>query len=531
MNDASRCWAKAFAFAVLIFLSTSINAPAQKKEVRAQGRKLPAPEKIVEAYLKAVGGKKRQVEVRDAVYEYDVLLKEQAMGRARTQVKAPAAVRTDTIFGNGEINAASNGRSAWERGLDGSLRTLTDAEGNNAKLQAALSASRLVNYKKLNVLVRTVSLEETGGEPAYVLEFSSRNGARLRYWFGATSRLLLKVEDATRRLTLSYLDYRAENGLLEPHRLESQLGQTGALTFVLKKASYNTGIADKIFDPPSAEALDIPALLRELAANQRKVDERVSEYSFIEKRTEREINGRGEVTKEKTSVFEVYPLEGGGSIYKLVSENGLPLSPEKMAEQEKRIAESVARHEREREKKKQKEASEAAKQGGEAKKQEDDKDDVGISTFLRACEFVSPRKEKRGERESVVFDFRPRVGFRPSNTAESIVAKLVGVIWIDPVDKEVIRLEARLAEGFKVGGGLIASIRPGSAFVFEQLRLPEGVWLPRFVQANLMAKVFIFKGIEANETREFSGYKRYSTETDSYHLEAPKQENDGAKKP
>ena len=95
------------------------------------------------------------------------------------------------------------------------------------------------------------------------------------------------------------------------------------------------------------------------------------------------------------------------------------------------------------------------------------------------------------------------------------------MVWIDPLDKTVIRLEAKLAQCYKVGGGLVASIRPGSAFAFEQTRMAEGVWLPRLVQVNFAAKVFLFKGIEANETREFSNYRRFNTEASDYKIGAP----------
>jgi hypothetical protein len=147
---------------------------------------------------------------------------------------------------------------------------------------------------------------------------------------------------------------------------------------------------------------------------------------------------------------------------------------------------------------------------------------VEISTFLRACELISPRRETFRGRESIVFDFRPRPGFRPSNRGESIVSKLSGIIWIDPVERQVIRLEARLVDSYKLGGGLFASIQSGSAFVFEQTRLPEGIWLPRFSQFNISARVLLVAGVTVNETREFSDYKRFSTKTGDDKLEAPK---------
>ncbi len=84
-----------------------------------------------------------------------------------------------------------------------------------------------------------------------------------------------------------------------------------------------------------------------------------------------------------------------------------------------------------------------------------------------------------------------------------------------------MRLEARLDQSFKVGGGLVASVKPGSAVVFEQTRLPDGVWLPRFSQINASAKVFLFAGFRIDETREYSDYKRFSTKTDDAKIDAP----------
>jgi hypothetical protein len=517
---------------LLIAFVSGAQAYAQKKSATAaRPHKLPSPEKIVGDYQKAVGGKKRLAGIRDATYEWKVQLKDEVMGSAETNLRAPASTRTNVTFGNGDINSAVSARSAWTRGLDGKLRTLTDSEAGSAKLQAALDASRFVDYKKLNVLARTVAFDETLPEPAYVVEFSTRAGARLRYWFAANSKLLLKTVDETRGTTAGFSDYRAENGVLEPHRVEIATGDKNTLTFLLQSVRYNTGLSEGLFDPPAAETTDIAKLLLEVEENQKKLDERISDYAFTEKRTERKINDKGEVKEEKVTVYEIYPLPGGGAFYKVITENGVPLSAERAAKQDKNIAEAVDKYEKEREKKEQKKKEEAEKNNGQVKKEKEDDDDVSVAVFLRACEFVSPRREHLRDREAIVFEFRPRPGFKPKTMAEDIVTKLVGVIWIDPVDKEVIRLEAKLAQGYKVGGGLVASLRPGSSFTFEQTRLADGVWLPRFGQVNFAAKNFLFKSIEANETREFSDYRRFNTEASDYKLSAPAANTPAPPKP
>jgi hypothetical protein len=373
--------------------------------------KLPSAEKIVDGHLKAIGGKKRVATIRDATYEWRIQLKDQSMGIAKTQTKTPSSVRFELIFGNGQIVSAANPRSAWTHGLDGKPHTLTDAEASAARLQAVLDASRLLDLKKSTVLSRAVTFRAAEAVPVYVVEFSLRTGARLRYLFSPTSRLLVGIEDDARKTTTRFEDYRSEGSILEPHRMSINNGGTGELTFFLQRASYNTGIADSAFDPPgAAEALDVKAMLRDVSVNQDKLEQRFTEYSFIQKETSREINGNGELKKETVKVFEVFPISNREPVMKLISENGVPLTGERAAKEQKRVEEEFAKADRDKDKDEQKGVKRRAERQrkNEAKARKGDDDDIGISEFLRVCEFVSPRHERFRDRDAVVFDFRPR---------------------------------------------------------------------------------------------------------------------------
>ena len=500
---------------------------------RAQGSRLPAPDKVVAEYLKAVGGKERLAALRDATYEWTVTRDGREAGTARTHLKTTGALRTDFLLADGEWDAAANPRTAWLRGRDGHLSTLTDREAFAARLQALLEPAFFADYRKQKVLARTAVREEVAGAQAYAVEFTTRSGARLRYWFDAQTKLLLQSLDEARQTRVRYADWRGREGSplkVEPHRLEVEREGEPALTLTLKSASYNTGLADSFFEPPADATLDIPALLRDLAKNQDETDKRINDYTFTRKVTERELDDKGQLKKEKVTVYEVYPFVGYGRVEKLVSENGVPLSPEREAKELKRVAEELEKaereapkrtekRERERARRREKRRAQAAKSGGE----EEDEEDVGIATFLRACELVSPRRERFRGRDVIVFDFRPRAGFKPSNSGESLVSKLSGVIWVDPADRQVMRIEARLVDSFNMGGGLLASIKQGSAFLFEQTRLEDGVWLPRYSQVNLSARVILFKGMTINETDEFSDFKRFSTRAGEHKLDEPKK--------
>ena len=488
-------------------------------QVALAQKKLPSAEKIVDNYLKAIGGKKTAAARKDATYEWIVQFNNQPIGTARTQRKAPASERWELTFGNGQIITGTNARSAWEIGLDKRLRTLTGAESAAAKLRASLDSSRLINFKKANVLARVVSLGDLASEPAYIVEFSMRSGAKFQYYFSVKTSLITKITGDVRNTRLLFEDYRTENGIAEPHRIRMNVEGPGELTLLLQTVKYDTGIDDRVFDPPAAqESLDVVALMREVSQNQDELENRVSEYAFKQTETDREINSKGELKKETVKVYEVYPLPNREPVQKLISENGVPLSAERAAKEERRVQEEFLKAERDKEKDEKKVAQRRAER--EKKRNEDD-EATDISPFLRACEFVSPRREMLEGREAIVFDFRPRPGFRPQNREESLIAKLIGVVWIDPVDKQVIRLEARLAEGFKMAGGLLVSLKPGAALVIEQTRMVQGVWLPRFAHVNLSVKVLLFAGGEYNKTIEWSEYKHFSGDVKDYKIDAP----------
>ncbi len=306
---------------------------AQRATVR---QKVPSAQKIVDKYLKAIGGKKKVAAIRDSLLEWTIELQGQSIGVARHHLRAPATWRSETTFANGQILTAANSRSAWSRGLNGELRTLTGREAGAAKLQAVLEAGHLVDFKKNNVVARVVSLGDLASEPAFIVEFSTRSGSKVVYHFSSASGLITKITDDTRQITTRLSDYRAVAGLMLPHRMSMDLQGTGQLTFILQKAQHNTSFADSIFDPPSGDVLDVQELLWAVERNQDELEHRFSEYSFVQKEVDREFNSKGEIKKETSKTYEVFPMRNRRSVLRLIRENDVPLTAERAAKAEKR---------------------------------------------------------------------------------------------------------------------------------------------------------------------------------------------------
>ncbi len=334
-------------------LSLSVLTNGAQSSPTAPAR-LPAADKIVAAYLKAIGGKKRVAAIRDATFEWTVEVDSRSSGVATTQTRAPASFRSAVTLATGQELDAANAGSAWTRGPDGKLRTLTGDEATAARLQALLQASQLVDYKKRNVLARVLFVGELESEPAYVVEFSTRNGARLRFWFKVSSKLLVKVEDHARQITTSFSDYRPQAAManvLQPHRVSIRRREESPTTFLLQRATFNQGLTVSAFDPPrAAETVDVVKLLREVSNNQDELEKRFDEYAFFQKETDREINGKGEVKKETVKVFEVFPIANRAAVMKLISENGVKLSGERLAKETRRVEEEFEKAGRDQEK-------------------------------------------------------------------------------------------------------------------------------------------------------------------------------------
>ncbi|MFL6228748.1 MAG: hypothetical protein ACJ741_08215 [Pyrinomonadaceae bacterium] len=503
-----------FVINALIFtLAFTLPAFAQTR-ADASRQKLPSPDKIIGDYVKAVGGKKRLAAVADATYEWAASAVDQTDGRATTRTQSPASLYGAVQLAGGEVSWGTTPRAAWVRGRDGVVRTLTDERAKIARLRATLEASKLFDYKRQNLSAVTSGVEAVGGEQAYAIEFRSRDGARLRYLFGTTTKLLLAVREASGQTLARFAEYRAENGINEPHRVELNLEDAGSVMLALQSVRYNTNFAAAVFDAPKAEGLDARALIREVVEKEPATNVRFEEFTYTVKNVERELNERGETTKETSKVFDIFLTPAGQNVGKLVEENGTPLSPAEAARQEKQVADYLATHEHDK-------PDPNGRKGAGGFRIKLGDYGFGLDDLLRACEFISPRRETFNGRESVVFDYRARTDFVPKSKNDEILKKIVGLIWIDAADKVVARIEARLTDDFKLGGGLLMNIK-GAGFVFERARLPEGYWMPRFYHWNANGKGFIFKKMSVYETTEWSNFKRFKSEAGDATLDAPK---------
>ena len=143
---------------------------------------------------------------------------------------------------------------------------------------------------------------------------------------------------------------------------------------------------------------------------------------------------------------------------------------------------------------------------------EDERQQAQISDFFAPkASRIRAASDFAGQ-DVIVFDFGPNPDYKPRKLVESIVQKLVGVVWIDEEARDVARLEARFSETAKIGGGLLASLHKGTNLVIEQTKINGEVWLPSYAEVHATARV-VFVRVRQNEIDRYSDYKKFRVET------------------
>jgi hypothetical protein len=426
-----------------------------------------------------------------------------------------------------EASVGYNGKSAWMRDSRDGLRTLTGAASRDFQTEARYRNSRWLDYKKDKSKLTLGGQTRINGQLANTVVLTSPKNVKIKLHFDAASGLLVREELPAGALNrvFDYSDFRAAGNLIEPHAITITIGDE-RYDIKLDRIVHNPQLDRAIFDFPkiSNEPLpDIPALLQEVGKNEDEVDRILEKYTYTEAITRREIDSNGQMKVKESETFEL-TFYKGNRIRRLVAKNGKPLSPGEEADEQKRVEKrirEIEKREAEKERKAQKEREVAQESSGAPDGERGER--ISIADVLRASKLINPRRERFRGREVIVFDFEPLPGYKPQKNYEKFFGKMAGALWIDPVDKQVARVEARLIEAYKIGGGMLASLKEGGNFVLEQERVNDEIWLPTRAEINLGARVLLVKGFNINQTVTYGDYKRFNVEAEKEKLKDPAQ--------
>jgi hypothetical protein len=483
-----------------------------------------SPDRVLRKAAKALGGEKTVKAVRTRRASGTITRKRDGRsGRIEILTAQPGYYLNSTEIDGFETSEGYSGKSGWRRDSRDGLRTLTGRESLDFQFAAAYRNNLWFTAKKdKSRLAGGVAgaAVQVGDRAANLVTLISNRNIRIKMYFDSETGLLLREEIPEGEMvrTYDYSDYRSVGGRLEPFTV--RLAVTGPATeeydIRFDSIVHNQPVDPGEFAFPriSDEPLpDIPALLAAVDENEEKVERILDNYGYTEISTRREIGKDGRV--KETSETEELSFYKGRRIRRLVAKNGQPLSQREQEREDREVEKRVRKIEEELAE------IEKGRQRGESDRPGRDDRRASVSALFRASKLINPRRERFRGREVIVFDFEPNPEYKTGKGIERFGGKTAGAMWIDPNDKQVVRVEARLIESFKIGGGLLASLKEGSTFVLEGARVNEEIWLPASVEANIAVRAFLLVGITINQSVRYTDYKRFNVEAEKEKLKSP----------
>ena len=275
--------------------------------------------------------------------------------------------------------------------------------------------------------------------------------------------------------------------------------------------------------PTNHTATELKTLVQTSDRNGAAMHRRLVEYTYLQRRVIREPGPKGKVIQESRE-YEAYPVRFAGRhqhVISLVKKDGVPVSAAQL-EQNRQLAV--------------REMEQADVQEPRPKQATDVSDKyisvgigisatgegiwLGVSQFLRQCQFDAPRLTQLDGRETLALALHS-CEVPPANTREHFMRQLAGVVWIDAAEKVVARLEAWPIANTLSPVEILAARPAAECIVYEQRRLGEGMWAPRRIRLNGLGQGRRFNGVDKDMLFEFVEYRRFDTEVKEKEIAPP----------
>ena len=237
-------------------------------------------------------------------------------------------------------------------------------------------------------------------------------------------------------------------------------------------------------------------------------EERQSGYTFLERRVEQKLDGSGRTKEETVKVFEVYPgLPGEERYRRLIEENGKPVTPARLAKQDRERRDEAEEYART--------ISNASRQQAAAREYEKARREyeAAIDDLFRIYDIRMVRREPIDGHEAILATLTPRPGVKPLTKDGNIMRKFKARAWISESDYELVRVEIEAIDTLSFGLGLLARVHKGTVATYERRKVNNEAWLPAEVTWTASARVALIRRLRLRGVSEFSNYRKFTVDT------------------
>jgi hypothetical protein len=249
------------------------------------------------------------------------------------------------------------------------------------------------------------------------------------------------------------------------------------------------------------------AFLSKVKENLRSDRLLLSDYTYNMQSNTRYLDKDGHINKTEIREYEVYPsIEEDMTYQRLIAENGIPISPGKIEEQDREYAKKAGA--RTRRLAKDSRSDKEERLAKEAK--ENEKERATIEDLFQLYKFELVSREMVGDHSAIVIKFTPKPQYQPRTKDGGLLKKFRGWALTSETDYQVIRVDAELIDDISIGLGLLARVHKGTRLSFIRQKINNEIWLPAEFHFIASARAFLFKRLRIESTTLFSDHKKYS---------------------
>ena len=257
---------------------------------------------------------------------------------------------------------------------------------------------------------------------------------------------------------------------------------------------------------------DQTAFLKETRKHLQTDSSVQSSYMYIETQREVKLDKNGRTTEESVKVYESYPgLPGEPRWERLISEDGVPVSVEELAEQDRERANKANDMARRLETNPAKERARQEREWREFRQEREE----AVSDIYVVFEIKMIGRERIEGHDTIGFTLTPRPGSRPKTREGELMKNFNVRAWISETDYELVRLEAEAIDNIGFGLGVLARLHKGAQLSFLRRKINGEVWLPAVAKYSGSARVGLLWTLRRTGTYEYTGYKKFTVDTSS----------------
>jgi hypothetical protein len=247
----------------------------------------------------------------------------------------------------------------------------------------------------------------------------------------------------------------------------------------------------------------IRALLRRAEEKDMANDKKQRDYTYIERKEERALDGRGGVKKVESRTSEILEIYGE-EVERLTAKDDKPLSVAEAKKEDEKIQKIIDKRKNESEENRRKRLEK------EEKAREEDR--KFVLEIADAFNFRLIGSEAIDGRDAWVLECEPRPGYEPKQRGAKLLSKFKGRIWIDKADTQWVKLDITAIDTVSIGF-VLARIHKGTRVLIEMTRVNDEVWLPKHLLAHFDARIALFKNYDEDVDQTYRDYKKFRTES------------------